>query len=195
MMLSDQRVTTEKRDIAMLSLWLFTDARTDHSLEEDIAALPNGAGVIFRHYHLPLATRKMLFIWLKQKFARAGLLFIWSGDANDARQLGADGIYGSPKTLRQNISIGPAMLRLAAVHNMAEIAAANRLAADLAFLSPVFPTRSHCDANVLGVIRFAILARHVAMPVCALGGVTHSNYQRIAPFSHGWGAIDGLSQG
>ena len=85
------------------------------------------------------------------------------------------------------------MLRLAAVHNMAEIAAANRLAADMVFLSPVFPTRSHCGVNVLGAMRFAILARHAAMPVCALGGVTYGNYQRIARFSHGWGAIDGLS--
>lgn len=193
-MLSDQRVKLEKRDIAMPSLWLFTDARTDHSLEEDIANLPKGAGIIFRHYHLPLATRKMLFTWLKQKFARAGLLFIWSGDACVARQLGADGVYGLPNSLCQNTSIAPAMLRLAAVHNMAEIAAANRLAADMVFLSPVFPTRSHQGANVLGVMRFAILARHAAMPVCALGGVTYGKCQLIAPFSYGWGAIDGLSQ-
>ena len=194
-MLSDQRAKPEKRHIAMPSIWLFTDARNDHILEESIAALPDGAGIIFRHYHLPLATRKMLFTWLKRKFLGAQRIFIWSGDASTARQLGADGVYGSPKILGKTISIGPAMLRLAAVHNMAEIAAANRLAADMVFLSPVFPTRSHCGVNVLGAMRFAILARHAAMPVCALGGVTYGNYQRIARFSHGWGAIDGLSQG
>lgn len=193
-MLSDQRVKPEKRDIAMPSLWLFTDARTEHLLEEDIANLPKGAGIIFRHYHLPLATRKMLFHWLKRRFAGADLRFIWSGDARIARQLGADGVYGPPGYLRGCAAIAPAMLRLAAVHNMAEIASANRLVADMVFLSPVFTTRSHLGASPLGAMRFAILARYAVMPVCALGGVTHNNYQRIAYFSHGWGAIDGLSQ-
>lgn len=129
---------------------------------------------------------------LQRKFRGRGLLFIWSGRSGQARHLGADGVYAAASQFSRQRAIGPQMLRLAAVHNLAEMAIANRLGADLVFLSPVFATRSHVGAKGLGIMRFAAIARCAQMPVCALGGVTPGNYRKVAAFSYGFGAIDGL---
>ena len=79
-------------------------------------------------------------------------------------------------------------------HNAREIARANRLGADLLFLSPVFPTQSHRHAAPLGLMRFAALVRNSAAPVIALGGMEAKRYRRMAPLgAHGWAAVDALS--
>jgi len=38
-------------------IWLVSDARNDGGLEQALARLPRGSGLIFRHYHLPEAQR------------------------------------------------------------------------------------------------------------------------------------------
>ncbi len=63
-------------------------------------------------------------------------------------------------------------LLTAAAHGRAALARARRMGADLALLSPLFPTASHPGARPLGTVRFAGLARRAGIPVAALGGVT-----------------------
>ena len=72
--------------------------------------------------------------------------------------------------------------------------AAQRAGADLLFLSPLFPTRSHPDARSLGRVRFAALAHATPLPVIALGGVTARHRRSLAALgAAGWAAIDGLT--
>jgi len=169
-------------------LWLISDARNDAALERAIRRLPRGSGLIVRHYHLDPAPRRARFIELARLARRHGHMVMLAGEAAAARRWGADGSYGAPRRLRR--APGPAWL--ATAHSLAEIAAANRAGADAVLLSPVFPTRSHPGAAALGPLRFRLLARHAAMPVIALGGMTPRRARHLAWAR--WAAIDGLSR-
>lgn len=76
---------------------------------------------------------------------------------------------------------------------MPELIAAERAGADLILLSPVFATRSHPGAPVLGPVRFGLLARQARTPIVALGGMT-AKRARALPDAYGWAAIDAWCQ-
>ncbi len=169
-------------------LWLLSDERNDTVLEARLAGFREPVGFVYRHYHLAPAERVARYFELAHLARSRGHLVILSDSALTAREWGADGIYGAPLSLyprRRDL------IQVATAHDMREIAQANRIGADAVMLSPVFPTRSHPGAPVLGTARFRTLASHAQMPVIALGGMTVANAARL-----GWGtwaAIDGLS--
>ncbi|MBE1236782.1 thiamine phosphate synthase [Phaeovibrio sulfidiphilus] len=68
-----------------------------------------------------------------------------------------------------------------ATHNARALGRARSLGADYVLLSPMFPTRSHPGAPVLGAVRAALLARQAGVPVYALGGVTPRTVRRLPP--------------
>ena len=165
--------------------WLLSDARNDAVLEDALRALPAGSGFVFRHYHLDPVARRQRFNALSAMARSSGHLLILSSDAETAHQWGADGIYGSPEVLTAPTHD---LLRLATVHDPAEMQAANAVSADGAFVSPVFATRSHAGAAALGGSGFAGLAAEAEMPVIALGGM---NPERAAALGCArWAAVD-----
>jgi len=88
------------------------------------------------------------------------------------------------------------MLHSAPAHGAVEIRAAEHGRADLLFLSPLFPTRSHPGGRALGRVRFAMLARQAGVPVMALGGVEARHRRGLRALgAAGWAAIDGLMRG
>jgi thiamine-phosphate pyrophosphorylase len=149
--------------------------------------MPRGSGLIFRHYHLPLAERRARFIALRRIARARGHRVILAGSIAQARRWRADGVYGPTRV----IGSGPALLRLATAHSLHEIGARARVRADAILLSPVFATRSHPGASSLGAVRFRLLAARARVPVIALGGMTQRNARRLR--WHRWAAIDGLS--
>ncbi|RIV83872.1 thiamine phosphate synthase [Aurantiacibacter zhengii] len=170
------------------NLWLLSDERNDAVLEARLDDFREQVGFVYRHYHLPPAERLARFDMLATIARRAGHLVILSDSTLTAREWGADGVYGAP------LSIYPTradMIAVATVHDMREMAQANRLGADAVMLSPVFPTRSHPGGKVLGPARFRTLANHARMPVIALGGMTSASARRLGWLR--WAAIDGLS--
>ena len=167
--------------VSLVSVWLLSDARNDAVLETVIARLPRGSGVVFRHYHLPDAERRRRFEAVRRLCRAHGHLLILAGTPARARAWRADGSYGAPCLGRT----------IATAHDLAEIGAANRLAAAAVMLSPVFSTRSHPDAATLGPLRFRLLAARVAAPVIALGGMTPRTSRRLG--ARRWAAIDGLT--
>ncbi|TIX48908.1 thiamine phosphate synthase [Alteraurantiacibacter aquimixticola] len=169
-------------------LWLVSDQRNDAALEAALARLPRGSGFIYRHYHLPDAERVERYFQLAALARRRGHVVVLADSALTAREWGADGIYGAPLALYPRRDD---LLRLATVHDMAEIAQANRMGADAALLSPAFATRSHPGAPSLSPLRFRMLAKHAQMPVIALGGMDAAKARRL-DWQH-WAAIDGLS--
>ncbi len=175
---------------AMPSVWLFTDARVnDAALFAALHRLPRGAGIVFRHHALPRAARRALFDAVRIIARRRRLILLLAGPAIQAQIWGADGWHG-----RKCGYPARPMLHSAPVHGIAEMRSAERHGADLLFLSPLFPTRSHPDAPVLGHVRFGLLAHQARLPVIALGGVSARRAKTLAPLgASGWAAIDALS--
>jgi thiamine-phosphate pyrophosphorylase len=131
--------------------------------------------------------RRALFDRLRAVAIRRGLILFLAGDEALAVAWGADGCHGASGRRAGRL------LRSAPVHDRRELRAAQRMGADLIFLSPLFPTRSHPDGRVLGAGRFAALARQAQMPVMALGGVARRHGALIRALGGaGFGAIDAL---
>ena len=169
-------------------LWLLSDERNDATLERALRRLPRGSGFIYRHYHLPDAERVTRWFELRAIARARAHAVILADSALTAREWGADGIYGAPRALSPTSSD---LLTLATAHDLTEIGLANRVRADAVLLSPVFPTRSHLDAQSLGPLRFRLLAAYARMPVIALGGMNAQAARRLA--WPRWAAIDGLA--
>lgn len=172
------------------SLWLMTDERiADATLLAAAACLPRGqGGIVFRHYRTPVAQRRALFVQIAAIARRRRLMILLGGTARAASAWKADGWHGP-----DNRAASRSLIHSRAAHNLMEIKAAAQSRADLLFLSPFLPTRSHPDAPALGRARFASLARQSTLPVIALGGVRsyHQRQLKILGAS-GWAAIDGL---
>ncbi|MBH5321170.1 thiamine phosphate synthase [Aurantiacibacter sediminis] len=169
-------------------LWLLSDERNDHVVEERLRGFGEPVGFVYRHYHLPDAKRYARYCKLNRIARAQGHLVILADSALTAREWGADGIYGAPLSLYPRRHD---LIQIAAAHNMREIAQANRVEADAVMLSPVFPTRSHPGARTLGATRWHALANYAHMPVIALGGMTREKAKVLK--SKRWAAIDGLS--
>ena len=134
------------------------------------AALPRRCVVIVRHDSAP--RRAELATGLARLCRARGLGLSVARDARLALRLGAglhlaDGMM--PPLLWRLHGRG---LLTAAAHGSAGLARARRMGADLALLSPLFPTASHPGARPLGTVRFARFARRAGVPVAALGGIT-----------------------
>lgn len=167
-------------------LWMMTDERQGETLWRALKKLPRGSGVVFRHYGLPVHDRRRLFDQVRSIARRKGLRLLLAGSPRQARAWGADGSHG-----RSGYRSVPKTLRTAPAHNAREMKSAERSGADLIFLSPVFPTRSHPRAKPLGWVRLGLLGRRTRTPVIALGGM---NAKRARPLRrlgiYGWAAID-----
>jgi thiamine-phosphate pyrophosphorylase len=112
--------------------------------------------------------------------------------------LAGDPIAAAPGHLRGRHSRGPhraapGLIRTAPVHDLPEIRAAEKAGADLLFLSPAFPTRSHPGAAALGPLRFLLLAGQARAPVIALGGMNAKRARKLGGTIYGWAAIDAWS--
>lgn len=172
-------------------LWLVTDERVAADvLLAGAGRLPRGqAGILFRHYCSSRQDRRALFERMRAIARRRRLLLLLAGSEGQAASWGADGWHG-----KNGGRAGRRTLHSMAVHDARELVGAIRASADLVFLSPLFPTRSHPGSQALGRVRFARLAHRAPMPVMALGGV-RAEHRRMLGFigAEGWAAIDGLT--
>ena len=161
-------------------LWLMTDERQGRDLWNALERLPKGAGVVFRHYSLASGDRRRLFRAVRVVARRRRLVLLVAGSA----LAGADGRHG---VRGRGLITAPA-------HDLPEVRAAERLGADLIFLSPVFPTRSHPGGRNLGRVRFGLIASRTATPIIALGGMTAERARGLRALgAYGWAAIDAWS--
>lgn len=163
-------------------LWLMTDPRLGDGLWDALERLPRGSGVIFRHYPLPPAERRALFARIAKLARRRGLILLRAGTTPMRGEAGTHGRRG------HGLITWP-------VHSRSEAIAAIRAGADALLVSPLFPTRSHPGAPVLGPVRFGLLVRGLSVPVIALGGMDARKARRLKALGiHGWAAIDAWSR-
>jgi thiamine-phosphate pyrophosphorylase len=157
-----------------------TDPRMGEALWSALERLPRGAGVVFRHYQLPPRARAELFAQVRRVARRRRLVLLVAGKP----LRGADGRHGARAAGSHGRATRPA-------HHRRDLVAARRAGVDAAFVSPVFPTRSHPGAPALGRVRFGLLIRDSGIPVIALGGMDEGRARSLARLRvHGWAAID-----
>ena len=164
--------------------WLMTDERIGARLWEAIAALPPGAGIVFRHYHTSDDVRMALAREVAAHCAERGLTLAVARDVELARQVRARLVHnpaGEPGDLPGSRS----------AHSLEEAQAACDEGAALLFVAPVFPTRSHPGRPALGEVEAVRIAQACSVPAIALGGVSRANFE---PLRHGgfygWAGID-----
>ena len=168
-------------------LWMMTDERQGGGLLGAVERLPEGAGLVFRHYSLPQNERRRLFLDVESAARSRGILVMLGGEPGLAAAWGADGSHG----LCPGHASPPGLLRSAAVHDLPGLKAAHEERADFVFVSPVFPTRSHPGAPALGPEGFAGIAREARVPVIALGGMDSARAQNLGGYNmYGWAGID-----
>jgi thiamine-phosphate pyrophosphorylase len=157
--------------------WLMTDERMGDRLWDALERLPRGGGVVFRHYALDPTERAALLDRVATVAARRGLIL-----------LGAGGLAG-PDGVHNGVRRGHGLLSRSA-HSRGEVIAAVRAGADLVFVSPVYPTRSHPGAPVLGRAGLRMIVRGLPVPVIALGGMTPARFRRLRSLGiYGWAGI------
>lgn len=125
------------------------------------------------------------------------LTVVLAGSPSQAVRWGADGVHLRQQKKReaaQALRLGLYLTMPA--HSRGEARAARRAGADLVFVSPLYPTRSHQGAEGLGGKRFAQVARVSGAQVVALGGMNDSRGRALrlaslqSGFVPGWAAID-----
>lgn len=177
---------------ALPVLWLFTDEWRMADPCPSVARLPRGlAGVVLRHDGDPC--RDTLGHTLARICRARRLALVVTGSVHLAAALGAgmhlrNGRWPCHgRTLRGLVT--------SSAHGRADLHRAKRAGANLAFLSPTFPTLSHPGAVGLGSVRWSRLARTARMPVAALGGINGETVRRLpARLCQGLGAIGSLQR-
>jgi thiamine-phosphate pyrophosphorylase len=159
-------------------LWLMTDDRIGDTIEAAIGRVPRGGGVVLRHHRSDAVLGQRV-----ADLCRAhGLMLAVAGDVALARRLGAEMVHNPAAD-------AAGLLVSRSVHSPEEALAARE--ADLAFVSPVFPSASHPGGAVLGVEGALDLARLAGVPSIALGGMNRARGEdAMAAGFYGWAAID-----
>ena len=167
----------------MPKIWLMTDERLGDALLPSISALPKGSGIVFRHYSLEVKARQTLFFAVSAVARRHRHILVIGGPPIAAPVWLKAGRHGR---VRGAVT--------APVHSRREAIVAERAGAELLFVSPIFPTRSHPCAPALGRVRFGLLVRNLRVPVIALGGMNQARAHSFVSIKvHGWAAITALN--
>jgi len=171
-------------------LWFFTDAARLPDPLPVIAVLPRGlCGVVFRHDAAP--NRKALGRQIAALCRVRRLALVVAGDARLAASLHA-GLH--LRAGRRGVQKLPAVVTSSA-HNPVELLRGRRAGAKLLFISPVYVTKSHGGAPVLGAAGWRRLARLAAQTAgqtssAALGGISGRGMRALGPDCAAAGAIE-----
>lgn len=184
-------------DLASASLprlFAFTDPQRTPDPLALAGSLGPGTGLILRHFGRD--DLKSLARPLAQAARRNGFVFLIAADPVLAVRVKADGVHWPERltgAIRRWRLKAPHLLVTASAHSPAALRRAARLA-DGVFLSPVFPSQSASAGAPLGLIRASSMARQVAKPVFALGGVEIADLPALeARGFYGAGAVEAFS--
>lgn len=164
--------------------------------------MPKNAIIIIREYDLSKAQR---LIFAKEIFKsakkRSDLKILIGKDLKLALELKAHGVHFSDNDqlpLQINKKNLPKNFILSfACHHVLSLKIAEKIKADLAFLSPIFATTSHSDAKIFNHFNFVKIAvenkkkTYGSAALFALGGVNKQNLKTLKNLNlQGFGAID-----
>jgi 8-oxo-dGTP diphosphatase len=154
--------------------YVFTPPDADDAfVETRLSRLPAGSLLRLRFPALDDARYHARARALAPAIRAAGLHLVLDRDPQQAAELGAAGWHATAATV-QTLSTLPAhapRLRLVSTHTAAELDRAAALGFDAAVLGPVQNTPTHPGQSPLGWEGFEAQARHLPLPVYALGGL------------------------
>jgi thiamine-phosphate pyrophosphorylase len=164
--------------------WLMTDERIGDRLWDAIDALPEGSGVVFRHYATPRDQRVAIAGRIAGICRDRRITLAIARDAALARSLDA--------ALVHNPDGDPGKLPTShAAHWAEEARSAVRAGASLIFLSPLFSTRSHPGREPLSRTEARRIVAACPVPVIALGGMNRARFDELKSDGfYGWAGID-----
>ena len=190
----DQRLLSWARTVRrgnLPSLFLFTDPERMDVVTLAQTLPPGLCGVVFRHDGAP--DRVRLAQQLSAICRARRLPLVIAGDAKLALSLRA-GLHLRGGQLAGLTRLPRHMLRTASAHDARQLRRARDSFANVVFISPAFPTRSHPHAPALGAHRWRRLAQLAApAKAYALGGIDGRSVRRLGTACHGAGAIDALA--
>jgi thiamine-phosphate pyrophosphorylase len=150
-----------------------TDERIGDRLWDAIDRLPRGSwrASCSATYALSDDERAELGKSIATIADRRELLLAVAGSVQLAERLGAALCHNPDAPTGLPISLS--------VHDDNEAARANEIGTDLAFVSPVYGTRSHPGTASLGTGRAATLAQLIKCPAIALGGMNPTRFDHL----------------
>ncbi|MAN75113.1 MAG: thiamine monophosphate synthase [Henriciella sp.] len=170
--------------------FFLTDPDRLYSARTIAAGLPEGIGVIIRHFGQAEAIGEARAIVADAR--RAGRIVLIAADPALAKETGADGVHWPFRLQRQMLKQRhEGGLHTMSVHSAHEVRAATRCRPHALIYSAVFPSSSPSAGAAKGLMRFAAIARQTQCPVYALGGITHINAERAAQFG-GFASVSGF---
>jgi thiamine-phosphate pyrophosphorylase len=173
-------------------LWLVSDPVRLPDPRPAAARLPRGAGVLAR------GLAEDVMAGLARLCHARGLVLLVGGDGRAALRHRA-GLHlpdrvsprGLLPFLRARRGAAHPQPLSVALHGISGARRGRRVRADLAFVSPAFPTASHPGAPALGPLRWAGLARRGGVAAVALGGIAAATAGRLP--RHGGGRAAGVA--
>ena len=155
-----------------------------------IPALPEGTGVIYRHFGAK--DRAKTAAKLQALCAKENRLLLIAADPNLARTVGADGVHWPeaklPPTRQWH---GRFRLQTASAHSGRALRRAAQAGMEAVLLSAIFPSASPSAGAPLGAARLRFHKGQAKIPIYALGGLNARNVGRISD-ACGVAGIEGL---
>lgn len=150
-------------------------------------------GLVLRLPQWPIAAYVVLAKRALALTEAVGLPLVLHGDVRACAEIDAFGFHASAvqalqwqqQGLRKADVLPTGYCLAVATHDADELALAQAVAADWAWLSPVSPTPSHPDVASLGWAAWAALAQATTLPVYALGGLSQSQVAQ----ARGYGGV------
>jgi len=174
------------------SFFYFTDDKRGKNPVQMALALPKDTGLVFRHYDHP--ERSSLARQIADITRKRGLTLFVAKSAKLAAQVGAYGCH-LPTHMMGRLPLlkykYPTLHFSVACHSVWDLCQTQNLGADMAYLSPLYPSRSHPTARALSPLAVASQVRSLYLPVYGLGGINWNRWAQLQDLGFaGFGAID-----
>jgi len=146
-----------------------------------LSHLPRGAAVVLRHKNAKILTA--LANRIVPNAHQLGLKVLVAGDVRMAINVGADGVHLSEGNTRRGplriSSRKPGFIITCAAHSHRALWRAKLANVDVAMVSPIYPTKSHLEAQTLGALRALRLMKSSPQITGALGGLSTKTIKRL----------------